>query len=66
MDDTTNSVYLTGGWALGRKKWVAYDTKTSNGGKCVGNELGDLPDGCVNINNVYSPRRVRCVRSVYV
>lgn len=40
--------------------WKAYSGKDKNGGHCIGNLLGDLPDKCVNLDNHFD-ERIRCV-----
>lgn len=63
MDDTSKSVYLTGGVVNGGNgEWFAFPNKDKNGGKCQGSVLRLLPDGCVNLNSHFRRRRIRCVR----
>jgi hypothetical protein len=61
MDKTTHSVYLTHGAG---QKWHAYDGYDHNGGSCLGHELGQLPDGCVDLGSWSGGHGVvRCVRN---
>jgi hypothetical protein len=62
MDDTSNSVYLSG-------QWDAFEEKSSDGGTCTGLWLGDIGQGggCKNLNDDFdgkkiSGARVRCLR----
>ncbi|KAF0324786.1 hypothetical protein K4K61_005540 [Colletotrichum sp. SAR11_59] len=64
MDDSSHSVYLATGATYG--PWLAYEGKTSNGGSCTGAYLGDLPGECVNLDNHFSGRRIRCVAKTLV
>nr|CAC28780.2 hypothetical protein [Neurospora crassa] len=69
MDDTTNSVYLADGYGLDSKTrgWCGYSEKSKDGGVCQGVNLGRMPEGCVNINEVAKlVGRVKCVQSVIV
>ncbi|KAK3493975.1 hypothetical protein B0T13DRAFT_513239 [Neurospora crassa] len=69
MDDTTNSVYLADGYGLDSKTrgWYGYSEKSKDGDVCQGVNLGRMPEGCVNINEVAKPvGRVKCVQSVIV
>ncbi|KAK3351706.1 hypothetical protein B0H65DRAFT_419744 [Neurospora tetraspora] len=69
MDDTTNSVYLTNGYSVdGKSKgWYGYSEKSKDGGLCKGVNLGRMPEGCVNINEVAKlVGRVKCVQSINV
>ncbi|EGO60430.1 hypothetical protein NEUTE1DRAFT_119607 [Neurospora tetrasperma FGSC 2508] len=69
MDDTTNSVYLANGYGLDSKArgWYGYSEKSKDGGVCQGVNLGRMPEGCVNINEVAKlVGRVKCVQSVIV
>lgn len=69
MDDTTNSVYLANGYGVDSKArgWYGYSEKSKDGGVCQGVNLGRMPEGCVNINEVAKlVGRVKCVQSVIV
>lgn len=55
MDDTTNSVYITG-------KFIGFSGKTGNGGKCTGRAVMTMKQGCNNLNNAYAGGRIKCVR----
>lgn len=55
MDDTTNSVYMSGT----RWGWVGFDGKTGNGGRCTGKSLGRMTQGCNKLQKGDS--RIRCV-----
>ncbi|KAI3319832.1 hypothetical protein HD806DRAFT_508076 [Xylariaceae sp. AK1471] len=62
MDDTTNSVFLSG-------QWDAFEGKSGDGGTCTGLWLGDIGKGggCKNLNDDFDGKRkagarVRCVR----
>lgn len=64
MDDTTQSVYLTGGKVGAEAKhWLAYPEKEKNGGRCTGWPLGFVPDGCINLNRQFPGKRIRCLVS---
>ena len=56
MDDTTNSVYIT-------KAFAGYAGKTSLG-KCEGDPVVMMKQGCNNLNNMWAPGRIQCVRFV--
>ncbi|EAW08470.1 uncharacterized protein ACLA_032050 [Aspergillus clavatus NRRL 1] len=62
MADNTHSVYLTRGDNLqnARKNgpWLAFASK---GVICEGEQLGELPDGCVNLDTHFK-KRIRCLR----
>ncbi|KAL0472043.1 hypothetical protein QR685DRAFT_520889 [Neurospora intermedia] len=64
MDDTAKSVYLADGSTLEGmpKGWFGYSDKTGDGGKCLGEKLGRLPEKCVNIGTLAS-ERIKCVKS---
>jgi hypothetical protein len=55
MDDTSHSVYITG-------RFVAYAGKSGDGGRCTGEAIALLSQGCNNLDTFRSGRRVRCVR----
>ncbi|KAK4149511.1 hypothetical protein C8A00DRAFT_18812 [Chaetomidium leptoderma] len=55
MDDTINSVYITG-------KLKGYSGKTRNGGECSGSFVGHMGQGCNNLNG--RGKRIKCVRQV--
>jgi len=56
MDDSSHSVYLASPY----HEWVGYEGKSRNGGHCIGQSLGRLPDRCVNLDTAMG-KRVRCV-----
>jgi hypothetical protein len=32
-----------------------------NGGRCTGQKMGNLGDGCVNLGDAFGGRRIKCV-----
>ncbi|KAI0126799.1 small secreted protein [Xylariales sp. AK1849] len=63
MDDTSHSVY-TATSADDYLKWQAFDGKTSDGGECSGDLLGDLggpTKPCTDLDNYFPGQRIRCI-----
>jgi hypothetical protein len=54
MDDTTQSVYLSGA------DWMGWSDKESDGGRCSGFIIG-VHQGCNNLEALKPPYRVKCV-----
>ncbi|KAI1760519.1 hypothetical protein GGR53DRAFT_78540 [Hypoxylon sp. FL1150] len=59
MDDSSHCVYLANqDWS--HRTWQAYSDKTSNGGLCWGDVLGNLDGEEHNLDTTYS-KRIKCL-----